>query len=516
MTEGSSANCRHWAEREMMEERVEKNINKFWLQVSGYDTYHRGTTYARLDTPWNAFTRDKSALINTLWSDRIVDVLDQQSGTVRRFVRLGDPVGESTGSASKRRRQARQNLDEAVRERTPIYGYEAEPNQTALERGDRAIKHFWLDRVHRLRPIIGLSLESMEQSLGLDAAFQERFHSTTPPSLNGSILFELTDPSNSMPPTFALPSEDESNLGLDEDDLLADDEDLSTSERQARLALPILVSHVLAQRDGVLIPLTYLELAELLDRRTHSGTPWARGLGRVLGLVSKLIASATAGWPFEVPFLTTIVVLSRGPNRGLPDEGIVGRWTDYDTLTRDQKRAKLSTEYDRILRFGGLWNDVLKRAGFEPIEPCLGEQKGPKLGGWAGGESKQHKALKAYVSSHPAEFGAHGCGWISREEYALLSGDEIDVFFETPTHWIGVEVKSMVSDAMPDDYRRGIFQVVKYRAVLQAQAEVSGRVPCPKVDVMLVLQGRLPQEYQQLASTLGVHVRENVGAGMLE
>ncbi len=159
---------------------------------------------------------------------------------------------------------------------------------------------------------------------------------------------------------------------------------------------------------------------------------------------------------------------------------------------------------------------MLKRAGFEPIEPDQGDQTGPKSGGWAGGESKQHKALKAYVSSHPAEFGAHGEGWISREEYALLSGDEIDVYFESPTHWIGIEVKSTVSDAMPEDYRRGIFQVVKYRAVLEAQAEVSGRVPRPRVDVMLALQGRLPQEYKRLASTLRILVRENVGAGMLD
>ena len=38
----------------------------------------------------------------------------------------------------------------------------------------------------------------------------------------------------------------------------------------------------------------------------------------------------------------------------------------------------------------------------------------------------------------------------------------------------------------------------------------------PMVDVMLVLQGRLPQEFRQLASMLGVQVRENVGADMLD
>ena len=38
----------------------------------------------------------------------------------------------------------------------------------------------------------------------------------------------------------------------------------------------------------------------------------------------------------------------------------------------------------------------------------------------------------------------------------------------------------------------------------------------PLVDVMLVLQGRLPQEFRQLASMLGVQVRENVGADMLD
>src|SRR5262249_8736682 len=105
------------------------------------------------------------------------------------------PVGHSTGPALKRRREARANLDEAIRTQTAIYGYEAEPNPAALERGERAIKHFYLDRVHRLRPIIGLTLARPQEQLAVDAAFRERFGANGAASFDDSILFELTEPS---------------------------------------------------------------------------------------------------------------------------------------------------------------------------------------------------------------------------------------------------------------------------------------------------------------------------------
>ncbi|WP_374366038.1 hypothetical protein [Piscinibacter sp.] len=61
----------------------------FRLQTCGLDTHRRGPNYARLDTPWNAFTADGSKLVCTLWVDLIVDVHDPELGRARRFVKMG-------------------------------------------------------------------------------------------------------------------------------------------------------------------------------------------------------------------------------------------------------------------------------------------------------------------------------------------------------------------------------------------------------------------------------------------
>jgi len=44
--------------------------------------------------------------------------------------------------------------------------------------------------------------------------------------------------------------------------------------------------------------------------------------------------------------------------------------------------------------------------------------------------------------------------------------------FKAEGVWVGVEVKSRVSDGSPDDYERGLYQVVKYKEVLEAQAQL--------------------------------------------
>ncbi|MDO8455391.1 MAG: hypothetical protein Q7T07_00555 [Burkholderiaceae bacterium] len=74
------------------------------------------------------------------------------------------------------------------------------------------------------------------------------------------------------------------------------------------------------------------------------------------------------------------------------------------------------------------------------------------------------------VLANPHLVGASGDS-IGTVEADLLSGDAIDVLFKSETHWVGVEVKSRTSDKNELDYRRGIFQAIKYQVVLEAQAK---------------------------------------------
>ena len=106
----------------------------------------------------------------------------------------------------------------------------------------------------------------------------------------------------------------------------------------------------------------------------------------------------------------------------------------------------------------------MRLLGLQEIAPPVGTDGRPGKGGWGGGESEAHKALKRYVCEHPEIVGA-ASGWDAQEEFALRSADELDVMFRSDRSWIGVEVKSRVSDGNPSDYERGSYQVVKYRAV---------------------------------------------------
>lgn len=501
----------------MSEERIEDSPHKFWLTTCGLNTYRRSKNHARQDTPWNAFTLERKGLVNSIWVDRIVSVFDPQADRTRRFVRLGARSARWAGQAVKHGEDARRNLDEAIRDRVPVFGFEVEPDGPALDRGVRVIKHFYLDRVHQLRAVFGLRGEDLKERLLIDDAFRQQYDIDDEDIIQTSNLFELVEPADEVPgarrdrsaPPAAPEVDQDRAQAPDDDDLYGEVADKVSADEYSRRALPLLVAHVLRQRDDVLVPLTYLRLAELLGRRNRHGDPWARGLGNVLGRVTAMIDQASAEWVDSLPYLTTIVVLSRGQNAGLPDKGVSGRWPGYDSLSREDKQAKVRAEHSRILQFGSRWNDVLRVTGLEPVTPPGTPSISNVHGGWGGGESDAHKALKHYVRNHPQLCGA-GSDWFSQEEYALRSGDEIDVFFRSDMEWIGVEVKSRVSDGLPSDYERGLYQVVKYRAVLQAQAQIDHPDRPPAVRATLALEGSLPSQYRALAQALAVNYLERI------
>ncbi|MCC7286484.1 MAG: hypothetical protein IT503_09890 [Burkholderiaceae bacterium] len=423
-------------------------------------------------------------------------------------MKLGGRSKQWHGIAKQHGREARDNLERAIALKLPVFGYEAEPDAAALKRDERAVKHFYLDRPHQLRGWIGLSLHDLEERLHIEDAFRLRGIAGGIDPNAPSTLFELVDATIEAPgATAAVDATDEQ--AAEEDEVAQGLEGNLSAEEYALIALPLLVGHVLQQNDDVLVPITYRRLAELLGRRNKHGEPWARGLGHVLGRVTALIDSVSAQLPEKPPFLTSIVVLLSGPNAGLPDKGVSGRWPGYESLSREDKQAKVAVEYQRILQFGSRWNEVLRLVGLPPLGPPAGKDARPGAGGWGGGESEEHRALKRFVHDHPHLFGA-ASGWFAQEEYALRSGDEVDVMFKSEGVWIGVEVKSKVSDRLPSDYERGLYQVVKYRAVLEAQARIDYPVDPPEVRVTLALEGSLPAAYRELATALGVVCLENV------
>ena len=489
--------------------------HEFWLATCSLDTYRRGTNYARMDTPWNAFTADDQALVCTVWVDTIADVFDPQEDRVRRFIRLGGKSRAWKGIAVSHGEDARHNLERAVELRKPVFGYEAEPEPVAFDRGERKVKHFYLNRVHQLRGWIGLRKVDLEDRLSIEAEFKRRGITNDSDPNAPATLFELVETTAVLPGGNRL---DEAAPSGNEEDVVNDEVDGNlNADEYARLALPLLVAHVLRQRDDLLIPITYSRLAELLDRRNKHGEPFPRGLGHVLGRVTALIARAGAQMLERPPYLTSVVVHTSGPDAGLPGKGMNDLWSGYESLAIEDKKAKVWKEYEHILAFGSRWNDILRLLALPPIEPPSVSDEGAQgTGGWAGGESAAHKALKQFVLDHPEICGTPLDCWFREPEFALRSGDAIDVMFKTDRVWVGVEVKSRISDGNPDDYERGIYQVVKYKAVLDAQVRIDYLENKPEVRVLLVLESRLPDEHRELAAALGVQYLEGISPGVVE
>ena len=128
-------------------------------------------------------------------------------------------------------------------------------------------------------------------------------------------------------------------------------------------------------------------------------------------------------------------------------------------------------------------------------------------GGKGGGEGKAHKKLKQYVKRTPGILGLpRRAAEAADSEYALPSGDSVDVMFCHKGKMIAVEVKSKKSNR--DDIRRGIFQCVKYQAVTEATFKDNGKKP--DVRSVLVLGGPLPAGLKATRKRLGVEVIENV------
>lgn len=114
------------------------------------------------------------------------------------------------------------------------------------------------------------------------------------------------------------------------------------------------------------------------------------------------------------------------------------------------------------------------------------------------GEGTNHKAMRLRVLGAPELIVPGLRAEVTKTELELLSGDKVDVVSYAKEKTVAIEVKSQ--DSNWNDLRRGVYQCVKYRAVLIAQCE-------PNVECWLVTQRELGAELKHLARRLGVKTR---------
>ena len=124
----------------------------------------------------------------------------------------------------------------------------------------------------------------------------------------------------------------------------------------------------------------------------------------------------------------------------------------------------------------------------------------------SGGEGDSHKELKEYIYNNPHVIGVEDYTE-KKKEHKLLSADRIDVWFkQSDGSCIAVEVKSHISSEA--DVLRGIFQCVKYKAILDAE-DKAHRIEASNSSI-LVLEGALSEQNKYYRDMLGVTVIENV------
>jgi len=170
-----------------------------------------------------------------------------------------------------------------------------------------------------------------------------------------------------------------------------------------------------------------------------------------------------------------------------------------------QKEAIIDSILSRVFAYTK-WPAVLAELGLS--EASLPDLEILKNAGRSGGsgESEFHKSLKEYVALHPECIGLSNGLSPGQTEFLLPSGDTVDVLFQSMQRRIGVEIKSRISDEA--DILRGLFQCVKYLAILRACRSFEGA--SYEVAVILAIEGSLPKSLVSVRNLFGVHVVEGV------
>jgi hypothetical protein len=231
---------------------------------------------------------------------------------------------------------------------------------------------------------------------------------------------------------------------------------------------------------------TYGQLGNAIDRH-HRTIP------DVLGYIRDEICQ-----PRDLPLINAIVV---NKNSRLPGESFLPEGTS--NLTPQQYRQRFQDLRDEVFAYAG-WDDLLEELGLTPIRKTPedlneeGREYSKLLARRGGsGESEAHVLLKNYVADNPAILGlaTHRPGIT---EFLFVSGDRCDAVFDlSPAGYAVVEVKD---GEHAGELVRGIYQAIKYRALMMAEKGQGEEYP---VRAFLVAY-EIPSEIVNYARRFGV------------
>ncbi len=240
---------------------------------------------------------------------------------------------------------------------------------------------------------------------------------------------------------------------------------------------------------------TYGDLIYALGYTRYSG------IGDQLGNVETVMRELRKMTGEEVPTLNALV---KTPKEGIPSDGFDFVYPNYNGLTLSEKLVFVAGINEKALNYQK-WDWVLDQLGLQPSKIITEQELEAISVHVGGGEGKEHKAIKEYVYKHPESLGITGV--IRKEtEHPLPSMDRLDVYFVTSDCRYAIEVKPSTSP--DDDITRGIFQCVKYKAVMEAVRKLEyGRYA---ISALLIVAGSMSDRNKQLAEVLGIKYVEHL------
>jgi hypothetical protein len=268
-------------------------------------------------------------------------------------------------------------------------------------------------------------------------------------------------------------------------------------QQRAAQALPLLVRQAKVHQS-----VFYKALAD------EMGMPFALNLNKVLGAIGYELVNLGKQWQTKIPPIQCLVV---NHHTGIPSRGIGWFVPDREAFlkaTPQQKRQVIDAMLADVFAFDR-WDEVLTAFGLQPAKTRprnMPPLPPPMKGGFGHGESEDHRRLKEYVAAHPRIIGLPANLKRGQTEYGLPSADCIDVLFKNGPAWIGAEVKSALSSE--DDIVRGMFQCVKYRALIEAAQKY--QLEAVNARVVLVLGKKLPAKLLWAKNLFGTEIMEDV------
>lgn len=239
---------------------------------------------------------------------------------------------------------------------------------------------------------------------------------------------------------------------------------------------------------------TYGDLIHALGYSRYSG------IGDQLGNVEKVLDKLReVTGERDIPTLNALV-----QKNGIPSSGFKFVRSFYNSLTLQEKKSLVAGLNARAVNYTK-WNWVLDQLGLQPTKIFTEKELGQLGIHYGGGEGEEHKALKKYICQHPECLNYKDVVF-AETEHPLPSGDSLDVYFElSDGKHVAIEVKPSIA---PDqDICRGVFQCVKYNAVMDALRKIECKGY--EIEVLLVTAGKFSSQNKVLAEELDVEYVES-------